>query len=141
MRFFSSRIRGERRLLHVSIYHLKPSQWRNAHWSLSSVMITSRIENGLGLEYLLYRRMFLSHITQLELSINAWTCCHKRKTMRVGFDIDGAIYASIKLVLNYCGLLRNVYPIQKLANVLVSYSTNALDGCRWKYFKTNIIHQ
>lgn len=57
------------------------------------------------------------------------------------FDVDGVIYASIKSVLNYCGLIRNIYPIQKLANVLVSYSTNALDGCRWEYVRTDITRQ
>ena len=146
MRFFSSRIIGERRLLQASTYYLEPSQWRNAHWSLSSVMLTSRIETKLGLEYLSYRRMFLSHITQLELSINAWTCCHKRgKKCRIigmqDFNVDGAIYAPIKSVLKHRCLIRDIYPVQKLANVLVSYSTNALDGCRWEYVRTSTTRQ
>ena len=57
------------------------------------------------------------------------------------FNVDGAIYAPIKSVLNHRCLIRNIYPIQKLANVLVSYSTNALDGCSWKYVRTIITRQ
>ena len=111
-------------------------------------MLTSHIESESGLEYLLYHRTFLSHITIgiIHKCIDILSCERKRQMMQdnwhAGFQCRRhESTRQSNSVLNYRGLLRNVYPVQELADVLLSYSTYALDGCGWELLRTNVIRQ